>query len=282
MMKLLMLKGLPASGKSTLAKELVEMGWKRVNKDDLRLLVDNGKWSEKNERMIVDLEHVMIKQLLSQGFRVVVDDTNFHALHEKELAKIAKEYGADFEVKFFDVPVEECIERDSKRGDKMVGKNVIMKMYNKYLKPEPPKAPEYDPQKQDCYIFDIDGTLAKMTGRSPYDYTKVSTDIENKPIADICRKLDTSTVRIIIVSGRVSDCKEETRQWLSDNNIPHDILYMRESGDMRNDAIVKREIYLEKIQPSHNVLAVFDDRNRVVDMWRSFGLTCLQVNYGDF
>src|SRR5207245_9019847 len=51
-MKLLLLKGLPASGKSTYAKELVLKGWKRVNKDDLRAMIDNGKWSHSNEDII--------------------------------------------------------------------------------------------------------------------------------------------------------------------------------------------------------------------------------------
>ena len=51
MSKLLILKGLPASGKSTYAKELVSKGWKRVNKDDLRSMIDGGKWSKKNEEM---------------------------------------------------------------------------------------------------------------------------------------------------------------------------------------------------------------------------------------
>jgi hypothetical protein len=57
---------------------------------------------------------------------------------------------------------------------------------------------------------------------------------------------------------------------------------MRRSGDNRCDSIVKEEIYREHIEGKYNVLAVFDDRDRVVDMWRRLGLLCLQVYYGDF
>ena len=277
MSKLLILKGLPASGKSTYAKELVAKGWKRVNKDDLRSMIDNGKWNNKNEDMIIKIEEDIVITYLVEGFKVVVDDTNF--AHEARWERIADQVGADFEIKFFDVPLMECIERDSKRGDKSVGAKVIQRMYDKYLKP---KAPEWSENKQNCYIFDIDGTLAKMNGRSPYDYTKVSTDVPNHNITMIARLLSQSGLPIILVSGREDSCRFETVEWLNENLIPFSYLYMRKAMDTRNDAIVKREIYEEIIKPRYNVLAVFDDRNRVVDMWRSLGLTCLQVDYGNF
>jgi hypothetical protein len=57
---------------------------------------------------------------------------------------------------------------------------------------------------------------------------------------------------------------------------------MRKSGDYRKDYEVKKEIYETYIKDKFNVLCVLDDRQSVVDMWRSLGLTCLQVNYGDF
>ena len=277
MPKLLVSKGLPASGKSTYAKELVNKGWKRVNKDDLRAMIDNGKWSNNNEETIIKLEQEIVARLLINEYNVVVDDTNFG--WEDKWKAFAKSYVVDFEIKFFDVPLMECIERDSKRGDKSVGAKVIQRMYDKYLKP---KEPEYSDNKQNCYIFDIDGTLAKMNGRSPYDYTKVSSDIPNHNITMIARTLANSGIPILVVSGRDGSCVAETYKWLHDNNIPFKTLYMRTPGDNRNDAVIKREIYEDDIKPHYNVLAVFDDRNRVVDMWRSLGINTLQVDYGNF
>ena len=277
MSKLTMLKGLPASGKSTYAKELVKKGWKRVNKDDLRLMIDDGKWSKQNEERVRDIECMMVKYFLDAGFNVVVDSTNF--AYERFWFSVAQMHKADFEVKFFDTPVMECIERDSKRGEKSVGAKVIMGMYDRYLKPS---APEWSNDKQNAYIFDIDGTLAKMNGRSPYDYTKVSTDVPNHNITMIARTLAASGLPIIVVSGREASCREETEKWLKENSIPYSALFMREAEDKRNDAIVKREIYDNHLKDTYNILAVFDDRNRVVDMWRSLGLTTLQVDYGFF
>jgi hypothetical protein len=57
---------------------------------------------------------------------------------------------------------------------------------------------------------------------------------------------------------------------------------MRGNDDNRCDSIVKEEIYNEYIKDKYNVLAVFDDRDRVVDMWRRIGLPTYQVYYGSF
>ncbi len=61
------------------------------------------------------------------------------------------------------------------------------------------------------------------------------------------------------------------------------ILFMRKSGAYRKDFIVKKEIFSEQIKDKYFIRFCIDDRNQVVDMWRKdMGLTCLQVDYGDF
>lgn len=275
--KLIMLKGLPASGKSTYATELVEQGFKRVNKDELRLMMDGGKYSREREKMIKTAEDALAVIFLSTGHSVVVDDTNF--AYEDHWRDIAEKNDALFEVKFFDTSLMECIDRDSKRGAKSVGAKVIYRMYEQYLQP---KAPEWSEAKQNAYIFDIDGTLAKATGRSPYDYSLVHTDTPKHSITMIARILKASGLPIIIVSGRTDDCKIQTMQWLSTHSIPFDEIHMRKAGDTRKDSIIKQEIYENELKDKYNILAVFDDRNQVVEMWRSLGLDCLQVAYGHF
>lgn len=151
-----MLKGLIASGKTTYAKELVAKGWKRVNKDDLRAMIDDSKWSKNNEKDIMEARDLLVIHYLDNGYNVVVDDTNFHPKHRETLIEIADNCDAEFEEKFFDVPVYECIERDAKRGDKSVGSKVILGMYFRFLS----KKADYSDEKKDAFIFDIDGTLA--------------------------------------------------------------------------------------------------------------------------
>jgi len=136
-------------------------------------------------------------------------------------------------------------------------------------------------KKSKAYIFDIDGTLALKCDRSPYDYSKVNLD---KPNAEVVRmaKILSEKYKIIILSGREDSCRKETEKWLEDNGIKYLYLFMRRSGDQRRDSIVKAELYISMINLEFNVLGIFDDRNQVVDMWRSLGLTCFQVANGDF
>jgi uncharacterized HAD superfamily protein len=94
--------------------------------------------------------------------------------------------------------------------------------------------------------------------------------------------LQNSGKAIVFVSGREDKFKPQTLAWLAKHNISFDGLYMRQSGDSRKDSIVKKEIYDEFILDKYNVAFVLDDRDQVVKVWRDLGLTCLQVDYGDF
>jgi len=136
--------------------------------------------------------------------------------------------------------------------------------------------------KQKAVIVDIDGTVAKRTGRDPYDYSRVNEDLPKNDVIMAVASLWKAGFKIIFVSARDDSCFEETYEWLCRYCPPFVKLYMRKSGDTRNDGVVKREIYEKLIEPEYDVKLVFDDRQRVVDMWRSIGLTCLQVDYGDF
>lgn len=135
--------------------------------------------------------------------------------------------------------------------------------------------------KKEAYIFDIDGTLAKMNGRSPYDYSRVKEDLPNEMVIEINRYLSINK-KIIITSGRPDSCILDTLKWLNNNWVLWNELHMRKTWDTRNDAIIKKEIYREHIEPKYEVLGVFDDRDRVVKMWRDIGLCCFQVDYGNF
>src|SRR5574343_1364540 len=137
MPKLVMTRGLPASGKSTYAKELIKNNnFKRVNKDLLREMIDDSKWTRGNEKFVLKARNNLISLMLSEGYNVVCDDTNFASKHEETLRQIAAQNKADFEIKEFEVSVEECIKRDLLR-QKPVGKDVILRMFIENIKPEP-------------------------------------------------------------------------------------------------------------------------------------------------
>lgn len=287
-MKLLMLKGLPASGKSTYAKELAASGkYVRVNKDDLRLLLHGGKWSKNNEKQVVRVRDAIIRDALQSGQNVVVDDTNFHESHPKALKELARTFKAEFVEKFFECDVEECIKRDLARPTS-VGEKVIRRMYNEYLSPKPPV---YRPALDlpPAIIVDVDGTLAhgvKGNGREghrgPFEWHKVKDDTVDEAVKGIVNRYYLDGYRIIIVSGRDGVAYQDTFDWLQYNNVCFNYLYTRAVGDNRNDAIFKQEIFDLHIRDKYNVKLVLDDRDRVVKMWRSLGLKVLQVAEGDF
>lgn len=284
MPKLLILKGLPASGKSTYAKELAQKpDWKRVNRDLLREMVDGGKWNKKNEELVRAAELKLAKQFLLAGFNVVVDDTNLSQAQKDMwhgfMLMMDKEVDLEVEDKFFDISVDEAIKRDLARPIS-VGEKVIKRMYRDYLMPrvEPYKAPVGAPK---AIVVDVDGTLAHMNGRSPYDPTKYAEDSIDPAIRDLVNRYHDLEYNVIICSGRDDTYEEETGQWLIDNGVKFDALFMRKGGDTRKDSIVKRELFDANIK-GYDVEFVLDDRNQVVEMWRDLGLKVLQVAEGDF
>lgn len=81
---------------------------------------------------------------------------------------------------------------------------------------------------------------------------------------------------ILFVSGRIEDERAVTEEWLDRNGfIGYDKLIMRKSKDYRADDIIKEEILDEHILPHYDVVCVFDDRPRVVRMWKRRGLYVL-------
>lgn len=287
MQKILILRGLPASGKSTYAKELIakEPGrWVRTNKDDLRALLHGGKWSKENEKFIISVRDNIIEAALMDKKNVIVDDTNFAIAHEIAIRKIADKYKVEVEVVFFDVPVEECITRDAKRPNP-VGTKVIYEMYVRHIKSNKVYQIDrfsyvHDSFKPKTLLIDLDGTATFNLGdRGFFEWDKVHLDSPNIELATLLNAL-ADKFTIVYVSGRDEVCRVKTCQWLIDNNFPYqNILFMRPEGDMRADEIVKRELYDKFIKDKFDIWGVFDDRPKVIRMWRSLGF--MVYNCGD-
>lgn len=283
MKKVIMLRGLPGSGKSTWAKEFVSRQtvgtWKRTNKDDLRAMIDIGRWSRGNEAFVLAIRDAIVKEALVAGSSVIVDDTNFEGKHESRLRQIAEENGAEFEIKDFEVSLDTAIERDRKRPNG-VGETVIKSMYYKYIYLKPILKQDGLP----AILCDLDGTIAVLNGRSPYDAANCSTDGLNEPVAWILRKYLDQGGTVVYMSGREDRHRAETHEWLKKHDLFRTgcFLYMRETGDFRKDAIVKRELFDRLVNPNFRIEFVLDDRDQVVEMWRACGLTCFQVAEGNF
>lgn len=149
--------------------------------------------------------------------------------------------------------------------------------------------------RKDKVIFDLDGTLALIDHRRHFVQGKGSRatsedwhnfyaacvdDQPNQPVFAMLRALQNDGYEIIIFSGRSREVENQTVAWLYRNKITYDRLFMRPIGDYTPDEKLK-EKWLTEFDQSR-ILCVFDDRQKVVDMWRNKGITCFQVAPGDF
>ena len=147
------------------------------------------------------------------------------------------------------------------------------------------------------YIFDLDGTLADITHRlhfiqkTPKDWDGFfAACADDKPITStltLARSLyDDPNNDVWVWSGRDEATFGATYGWLCahlDEEFGWNYLKMRPHGDHRHDAVLKKE-WLDAMHhlDRARLVAVFEDRKRVVDMWRENGVTCYQVAPGDF
>lgn len=277
---LFMMKGLPASGKSTKAKQMLKDfgsgNAKRVSKDDLRAMLDNGEWSGQNEKFLLGVRDYIVSNGLNAGKHVIVDDTNLVSKHEIRLRDLAKSADAAFEVvDFLHVSLEECVERDRKRSN-YVGEQVIRGMHRDLIAPKPPVA-KHDPELADIVICDVDGTVAQMHERGPFEWAKVGQDLPRKAVI---RAVTRQGYPVVFMSGRDECCRQETEEWLGEY-FSEVNLHMRPAGDMRKDTVVKRELYEEHILGRFNVMAIFDDRPQVISLWQELGFGDRIFNVGD-
>ena len=155
----------------------------------------------------------------------------------------------------------------------------------------------------DIYIVDIDGTIADLTHRLHFiQGDKPDWDMfhatcgKDEPIGDvinIIKLLEDNNARTLFITGRPESSRHDTQKWLNiawyndhENYIGRgweEDLFMRKDGDFRPDYIIKKEIYDSfSDEMKGNIRGVFEDREQVVKMWRSLGLTCFQVKDGDY
>jgi predicted kinase len=108
MKRVTLLRGLPACGKTTWAKEQLKAcpgRYKRISKDDLRAMLDNGTWSKHNEQFILKARNSLILAALQDGYHVLIDDTNLHPKHEDAIRELVKGLAAVSIQDFTHVPL---------------------------------------------------------------------------------------------------------------------------------------------------------------------------------
>lgn len=313
--KITVMVGVSGSGKSTIVADCLADNPNTicVSRDAVRMLL--YAYNESNlyqyyaepnlkemENKVSDFCDTLIRKALRKGKDVIVDNTHLRV----EYIRAYKNYGVKIEMHIVNESIDIIHDRNVGRS-KFVHVDVLNRQHKQFLSLmeridtidkemcdfngyvdvlwETSSKIDYsvDKRVRDCYIFDIDGTLAHMTGRSTHDYSRVLEDALDKSVVDtlwaIARSEDAPD--IVIYTGRDGGCLDGTKEWLDTNVILYDKIYIREHGDTRKDWIVKAEFWAD-IQKTHNIIAMYDDRTQVVDFARRLGHKVYQVAPGDF
>jgi predicted kinase len=309
MLKIFYLKGAPACGKSTWAKTEIAkdpLNYLRVNNDDIRSMANSSVFSADYEKLIRETRLFLIKQGIQRGLNIIVDNVNSSKRNWEDVCKIAKESNKDVQVieKNFYVELDELLERNSKReGVARVPDDVVKKFWKelggKQFAHYPSKVEIFtkrswaadkivEPMAQDeglprAIICDLDGTLAKIGDRSPYDASLCDiTDVGNEHVVQTVKLHYDVGYKIIFCSGRMNKDRDPTVRFI-DKCLPNMeyVLLMRRDNDQRRDALVKEEIFNENIRGKYWVKLVIDDRISVCRLWHGMGLNLLRVGDPD-
>lgn len=281
--------GVSGSGKTTWAREqqASNMPCHIICRDDVRVQIlaekksrhpsefrwKDWKWKWEKE---VDV-HLGFKfdAAIKNGHNVILADTNLSDRNYRSILDRFQEAGYLIHFQYFPIDWDTAIERNAHRANG-VSYSVLQQQFEKWNKLFPEFAPFKNKGHIDSVIVDIDGTVALMGSRGPYDWHRVGEDEVNYHVVDIVKSLSRD-YEIIFMSGRDGSCREQTVTWLDNTfpNMPYE-LFMRTAGDQRKDNIVKREL-LNLVDSDFYIAMVIDDRPQVCRMWRQIGLNVVQV-----
>lgn len=295
--KLIICRGIPGSGKSTWAHAWVAESPTtrvRLNNDDIRRMF-GPYWIPEREKLVHDTKYHTALNAMARGFDIVVDNMN---LNPKEIEfwndvvkgfnNIQDGYNYTVEFKdFFDISLEECLERDQRRPNPVGEKSIreIWKRYKHFI--QTTNVERYvdnlvkdDPTKPYCLVVDMDSTLCFNTNKRPWFGEGAAEGMmKDIPNLGVLRLVESWSGYLVIATGRDTSQAEVTKKWLNKHGIFPDEYYFRMEGDYRKGVEVKKE-QIEKIAEKYNISAIIDDCQPIVDMYRSMGYTVLQPNTG--
>lgn len=304
MIKICLTVGAPASGKSTWAKlELAKdpNNYVRVNNDDIRAMLNGSIYSADYEKLITETRKFLIKEGLKRNKHIIIDNVNANKRHFEDACAIARSMNKDIQVyeKIFYLELDELLERDNKReGKAKVGEDVVKKWYKelggKQLKFRHSKVEVFSnvynasrdmpPMIQDgslprAVIFDNDGTISLLNGRNPYDASTCNEDAPHLHVIECMKLYFNAGYKILFVSGREEKDRSPTEKFYQKHfpEVKYE-LFMRPTGDMRKDVIIKEEIFNNYIKEKYFVAGWFDDRLQVSKWVYENGLPLFRVN----
>lgn len=302
MQKIILTVGIPASSKTTWAKNTIAKdpnNWVRISNDDLRAMMNDSVWSQEYEKIITDCRNYLIRDALKRGKNIIIDNLNLNKRHWQTICQIAKGVNTDIQIyeKHFYIDLKDAIERDSKReGKAKVGEEVIKKWWKESGKEQfkfyksrveifrkSSCSSNFEPIVQDeslphAIVFDNDGTISLLNGRNPYDASTCDQDSPHTHVIECMKLYYNAGYKILFLSGREDKYREPTKRFYKKHfpEVEYE-LFMRASGDRRKDVIIKEELYNNHIKDKYYVAGWFDDRLQVCRWIYDNGLPLFRV-----
>lgn len=307
--KLILTRGIQGSGKSTWARKWVEEDPEnrvRFNNDDIRNML--GKyWVPSREHMVSSIKHTFIKEAMCKGYTIVIDNMNLNPKEVKYFEDIVNihnnlveefrsqnklnpidDFKYEIEFKDFFIPLEECIRRDAMRPNP-IGEKIIRDTWRRYkhfiqtseVERYVNNLKHYE-GKPKCIVIDMDSTICFNVSKRPWYGEGAAegmvNDVPNTGVCDIIKQLQEQYL-IIVATGRDTSQEEVTKQWLAKQGINVAEYFFRTNGDYRKGIEIKKE-EITAILEKYDIVAIFEDCESIVQMYRDMGLTVLQPNKG--
>lgn len=304
--------GPPGAGKTRWAhQEVARRGLQevqRVNLDDFLTMTHGREFGPLShpdlrivKRMLIDL----IRTIAESGRDVIVDSPNLSTRFPNQ---VRDELGDQHEYAIQDLtskPLDFCIDNDRHRHTKnpwaYVGSDEVSQAWNKgqalrrrfggeglplwveELNRSDGIVPYVgDPSLPTAVVVDIDGTLAATNPQGPCGTTRCVTDDLQQRLANMLQQFTRDHgSHVVILTGRDEEHGDSLYEWLTVKSVRYDEAHMRPRGDTRRDNVVKLELFNRHVRNRFNVIAAFDDRDRVVRLWRRLGLLTCAVTFGD-
>lgn len=303
--KLILTRGIQGSGKSTWARKWVEEDPEhriRINNDDIRNML-GVYWVTSREGLVSDIKKRAAQYAMYRNYDIVVDNMN---LNPKEVkfwedlvwahnetvgnnSELKDKYDSyEIEFKDFFIPLEECIRRDAMRSNP-IGEKTIRDTWRRYkhfiqtseVERYVNNLKRYE-GKPKCIVIDMDSTVCFNMSKRPWFGEGAAEgmvdDVPNTGVCDIIRQLQEQYL-IVVATGRDTSQEEVTKQWLARQGINVDEYFFRTNGDYRKGVEVKKE-EITAILEKYDIVAIFEDCEPIVQMYRDMGLTVLQPNKG--
>lgn len=294
-MKAIVTVGISASGKTSWAEDFVKrnLGWANINRDDTRFrLFNNGirdwskyKFSRKNEMEVSEDIERQIAKAADLAINLVISDTNLNPTFREKLCENLESYGYEVVLKDFPVSFEEAVKRDNARSGG-VGHNIIYTQYQSWLTYIERKRYIPDPTKPSAILVDIDGTVAKMHNRGPFQWDRVGEDLPNENVIKLVKSFTKDEdCTVVFMSGRDESCKVLTKEWLVDNGFDQGFrLLMRPEGSYEKDTKVKEDLFWDHVAENYYIKFAIDDRPCIIRLWRELGIEtfCVSDPYIEF